>query len=92
MKNEQDIELAIDKIVLHGFAPRDSKGLKEAVEFELSRMIRERGLPAEIRSGGNFEHLPGGNFNTKTGSSLKSLASKISNHVYNGFGEPQFRK
>ncbi|MDB4923285.1 hypothetical protein [Mucilaginibacter sp.] len=92
MKTERDIELAIDKIVLHGFAPKDSKGLKEAVEFELGRLIKERGLPEVIKSGGNFEHLPGGNFSIKTGSSLKTLASKISNQVYNGFGESKTRK
>ena len=92
IKQDQDIELAIDKIVLHGFSPKSSKGLKEAVEFELSRLIKEHGLPSEIRSGGNFEQLPGGNFNAKAGSSLKTLASAISNHVYNGFSEPKSPK
>ncbi|MDB5148612.1 MAG: outer membrane protein/protective antigen [Mucilaginibacter sp.] len=92
MKQDQDIELTIDKIVLHGFASKDSKGLKEAIQFELGRLINERGLPAEIRSGGTFEHLPGGNVSIKTGGSLKTLASKISNHVYNGFSESKIRK
>ncbi len=91
MKQEQDIELAIDKIVLHGFSTKSSKGLKGAVEFELNRIIRERGLPSEVRLGGNFEELPGGKFNVKAGSSLKTLATQISNHVYNGFSEPKVK-
>ncbi|RYY37001.1 MAG: hypothetical protein EOP46_04340 [Sphingobacteriaceae bacterium] len=84
-----DIELAIDKIVLHGFPPKTLKGLKEAVEFELNRLIKERGLPTPAAKGGVFEYLPGGSLNAKANTSIKTLASAISNHIYNGFSEPK---
>lgn len=92
MKPDKDIELIIDKIVLRGFAPRASKGLKEAVEFELGRLIKERGLPEAVKAGGSFEQLPGGNFSVNAGSTPKTLAAKISNHVYNGFSEPKRKR
>jgi hypothetical protein len=84
-----DIELAIGKIVLHGFPSNTSKGLKEAVEFKLGQLIIERGLPVEAAKGVVFEHLPGGSLSFKKDTSIKALASAISNHIYNGFSEPK---
>lgn len=89
IKQTADIEFSIDKIVVQGFPASTLKGLKEQVEFQLNRMIKERGLPADAARGGQFENLPAGSINAKAGASTKMLASLISNHIYNGFSEPK---
>ena len=40
------IELHIEELVLHGFAPGDRHPIGDAVEHELIRLFAEQGLPS----------------------------------------------
>ena len=40
------LEIRIEELVLHGFAPRDRQRIATAIEFALTRLLVERGLPA----------------------------------------------
>jgi hypothetical protein len=39
-----NIEVHIDELVLHGFAPADRRGIGDALEAELGRLLAARGL------------------------------------------------
>lgn len=43
-----NIEVHIDEVVLHGFAPGDRAGIGDALERELGRLLAERGLAVPV--------------------------------------------
>ena len=55
-----DIELDIDELVLHGFAPGDRAGIAGAVQSELTRLFAEHGVPARLNTSSMIPHLDGG--------------------------------
>jgi hypothetical protein len=38
------VEIEVRELVLHGFDPRDGRAIGEAVERELARLVRARGV------------------------------------------------
>ena len=44
--NPREIEVRIDELVLHGFAPEARWRLADALQGELHRLISEHGVPA----------------------------------------------
>jgi hypothetical protein len=56
------IELHIEELVLHGFAPGDHPGISEAVQRELVRLLGERGVPPSLTHGVEVARLDGGSF------------------------------
>jgi hypothetical protein len=67
--NPSRVEVTIDELVLHGFAPGDRYAIAEALQGELARLLSERGVPAawslsgavERGNGRSFVATPGGN-------------------------------
>src|SRR3712207_3298477 len=57
-----NIELHIEELVLHGFAPGDRYRIGEAVQRELARLFAEQGVPPSLVGGGEVAHLDGGSF------------------------------
>lgn len=45
MKQPREIELRVEELVLHGFAPGDRHGIAEAVQRELARLLGRDGAP-----------------------------------------------
>ena len=64
----KNIELNIDELVLHGFAPGDRYSIGEAVEQELTRLLTDRGVPQSLEHGGEIGHVDGGAFEVEQGS------------------------
>jgi hypothetical protein len=56
------IELHIEELVLHGFAPGDRARIADAVQSELTRLFAEQGVPASLRQGGAVAELDAGTF------------------------------
>jgi hypothetical protein len=77
-----DIELHIEKLVLHGFAPSDKHRIAVAVQEELARLIKARGEPAGSGSGFHRAQLAGGSFSVRTGERLDSIGVRIGQAVY----------
>ena len=46
-----NIELHIEELVLHGFAPKDRYTIGEAVQRELSRLFAEQGVHSSLSRG-----------------------------------------
>ena len=80
--NARSIDLTIEHLVLHGFAPADRARIGAAVERELARLVGERGLPAAWRDGA--ERLQGGSFAPTPGERPEVAGARIAAAVYGG--------
>ena len=80
-----NIELTIDKLVLHGFSPQDTAQLGQAIEQELIRLFQERGVPSSLSNKANFRRLNGESFRANPNTKSKTLGHQIAKAVYTGF-------
>ena len=80
-----NIELHIDKLVLHGFSAGNSHRIGEAVERQLTRILTEQGMPTSLSHGGERPDINGGTFNTATNTHARTIGIKIAQSVYSGF-------
>lgn len=81
--NEQNIELHIEELVLHGFSHGDSNRIAGAVERELARLIKEKGLPEDVANG-EIAKVDGGSFQMARGSKPETTGALIAKAVYGG--------
>ena len=80
----KNIELHIEELVLHGFAPGDRYRIGEAVEQELSRMLADRGVPQSLAKGGEIASVDGGAFEVVPGSRAEVVGVQVAKAVYGG--------
>ncbi|HEX2095733.1 MAG TPA: hypothetical protein VHG28_25265 [Longimicrobiaceae bacterium] len=81
-----NVELSIERLILHGLDPTDGHGLRAAVEAELVRLIAEEGLPPRFAAGGEVARLPGGVFEVPAGAKPAEVAAQVARAVYSGMG------
>jgi hypothetical protein len=81
-----NVELHIEELVLHGFAPGDRYRIGDAVERELSRLFAEQGTPPSLARGGDIGSLDGGSFEAKSGSRAETIGIQAARAVYGGLG------
>ena len=79
-----NVELHIEELVLHGFAPGDRYRIGDAVERELSRLFAEQGTPPALARGGDIGRLDGGSFEAKPGSRAETIGIQAAQAVYGG--------
>jgi hypothetical protein len=75
------IEVQIDELVLHGFAA-DGRGVAQAVERELTRLLAERGLPAAFAPGDAHAVLQGRGLELGARQSANAIGSSIAGAVH----------
>ncbi len=56
------VEVHVEELVLHGFAPGDRLGIAVAVERELARLLARDGVPPAWHRPGERERVDGGAF------------------------------
>jgi hypothetical protein len=78
------IELDIDELVLHGFAPGDGDQIGAAIRRELARLFAEQGLPAGLGTGGAVPRLDGGGFQVAAGATTDAIGAQVAHAVYGG--------
>ncbi len=78
------IELRIEELVLHGFAPGDRHRIGEAVERELARLLVERGLPTGLARGADLSRHDGGSFAVAPGAGAEAIGARVARAVYGG--------
>jgi len=66
------IELNIEELVLHGFAPGDRYG------------IGDRGVPQSLAQGGEVASVDGGAFEVAPGSKTEVVGAQVARAVYGG--------
>ena len=82
----KSVELHIEELVLHGFAPGDRYRIGEAVEQELARMLADRGVPESLAQGGEIASVDGGAFEVAPGSRAGVVGAQVAKAVYGGLG------
>jgi hypothetical protein len=75
------IEVQIDELVLNGFAV-DGRGVAQAVERELTRLLAERGLPAAFAPGEAHAVLEGRGVELGARQSANSVGSSIAGAIH----------
>jgi len=81
-----NIELHIEELVLHGFAPKDRYAIGEAVQRELARLFAEQGVPPSVGRGYEAARLDGGSFHIAEGSKGDAIGAQVAQSVYGGLG------
>jgi hypothetical protein len=81
----QSLEIHIEELVLHGFAPGDRHRIGEAVERELVRLFTDQGVPASLSQGSDVARLDGGDFNVVAGSKPQEIGVQVAQALYGGF-------
>ena len=79
-----NIELHIEELILHGFAPGDRYRIGDAVERELTRLFVEQGVPLSLTQGREVAHLDGGAFKVTSGSKPEVIGAHVAQAVYGG--------
>lgn len=86
MDLKPNIELHIEELVLHGFAPGDRHAIARAVEAEVARLIRERGLPSVGGDDISVARLDGGSFQVEPSAGPAAIGGQIAQGVVGGLG------
>ncbi len=83
-----DIHLHIERLVLDGLPIEHGQGphVKAAVEAELTRLLTENGLAAELQSGGALPRLNANAIQLPPGGSPAQIGQQIAQSVYGGIG------
>jgi hypothetical protein len=82
--NPSRIEVTIDELVLHGFAPGDRYAIAEALGQELTRLLSEQGVPAAFMQAGEVERLNAGAYSMPASANPASVGGKAAQAVYGG--------
>ena len=86
MSNRQrpSVRLHIEKLVLHGFPPRDRDRIAWAVESELARLLGQGEIPSALSHGGLIPRIDGGTFQMRRGITPKAIGEQVSRNLYGG--------
>jgi hypothetical protein len=81
-----DLDVRIDELVLHGFAPHEQHRIRDTLEQALARLFRERGIPPGLANGAASPSLDAGDFGVAAGSSPSALGERIALALYERLG------
>jgi hypothetical protein len=81
------IEVHIEELVLHGFAPGDRYGVGEAVERTLAELLTEHGVPPSFDEGREVARLDGGAFPIAPESAIEAIGAQIASAVHRALGK-----
>lgn len=82
-----DIELHIDELVIHGTSPTDRRRVGEAVELELARLLRERGIPG-IERNVSLDRLDAGSITVSSSVRGETMGAEIARSLYEMLSSP----
>ena len=84
----KNIELHIEELVLHGFAPGDRFRIAEAVEQELGRLLLEQqDVSPLFEKSGKIERLNAGTFKMTPGIRPEAVGARVAQAVHSGLGD-----
>lgn len=76
------IEIHIDELVLHGFAPGDRQAIASALERELQRLFLDRGTPHLFTADQHIAQMRGGSFEVSPGARPETIGTQVAQAVY----------
>ncbi len=80
--NRPSVGVHIEELVLHGFAPSDRHRIAAAVESELTRLMREGGLPGLRENPPALGRINAGAFKVKDGAKPQATGTEIARAVF----------
>ena len=81
------IRIHIDELVLHGFDNGESHRIAAAVQQELSRLMREQGVPQSVRTPMALVRLDAGAIRIRAASMATTTGSEIGRAIYRSFSQ-----
>ena len=78
----QRIELHIEELVLHGFAPGDRYRIGEAVERELTRLFAEQGVPVTFAYDLEAGYVDAQTFHVAPHANAEAIGAQVAQRVY----------
>ena len=84
-----EIELHIEELILYGFKHADRQRIAEALQEELTRLLKENKLPEIFEQQGEHPHLNGGSLVIHTGERPEAAGAGIGQAVYQGIAGNQ---
>ena len=91
IRNPQSIELHIEELVIHGFAPDNHGRFAAAVESELTRLLSERGIGQSLSESMEIEQLHGGAFRVRQDEQSEGVGQHLAKAIYLGVTGGQSR-
>ena len=79
-----NVELHIEELVLHGFAPGERYRIGEAVERELQRLLAEQGAPNLFNGNVELAQMNAGTFNVEPNAKSETIGAQVAQAVYEG--------
>jgi len=84
IRNPQSIELHIEELVIHGFAPDNHERFGAAVESELTRLLSERGIVRSLSESIEIEQIHGGAFRVRQDDESEAVGEQLAKAIYLG--------
>jgi hypothetical protein len=84
-----NLEIHIEELILRGMPPGSRRGLAEAIEAEVRRLIEEGGLPPGWESAGGSLRLPGGGFEVDPQSKPAAIGTQVAQGLHRGWTDPK---
>lgn len=81
---QPSVELRIEELVLHGFAPGDRHRIAGAIEGELTRLFAEQPLPAVLKRNNSVDRIDGGAFHVAINMKPARIGEQIAGAVHGG--------
>jgi hypothetical protein len=81
------VELHIETLVLHGFAPGDHHRIGAVMARELARLLAEHGVPSFLAHNIAGPSRDPGVFNVAPGATVEALGVQVAQAVYEGLNK-----
>ncbi len=86
-----NLELTIDKLILHDVPAGQRQRIAAAVEAALARLFDEQGIPAALSSGAALSALDVGPIDVAAGAGADAIGAQVAQSIYSslaGTGRP----
>ncbi|HYO14003.1 MAG TPA: hypothetical protein VE685_12480 [Thermoanaerobaculia bacterium] len=84
-----NLEIHIEELILRGMPPGSKRGLAEAIEAEVRRLIQEGGMPPGWENAGGSLRLPGGRFDVDPMSKPAAIGAQVAQGLHRGWSGPK---
>lgn len=82
-----NVDLHIEELVLHGFAPADGYGVREAIERELGRLLSERGITGSLTKSLKVGRINAGGSRMPLGGKPETIGHQVARQLQQGLAK-----
>ena len=83
-ESHESVELHIEELVLHGFAPRDRHRISNAVQQELLRLLETSGWQDTFPEGLTVDRIDAGSIRLRPATGEMSFGKETARSIHNG--------